>query len=67
MRDPNRIDLIIEALRETWHNHPDMRLGQLIVNISNPTERCPEIFNIEDDILANRLKEWRKKHEDLIP
>ena len=32
MRDVNRIDEIIEALRECWKQYPDLRLGQLIYN-----------------------------------
>ncbi len=32
MRDPARIDRIVELLRETWKASPDMRLGQLLVN-----------------------------------
>ena len=32
MRDVNRIDEIIEALRDCWKQYPDLRLGQLIYN-----------------------------------
>ena len=30
MRDPSRIDRIIEKLRAAWHASPDLRLGQLV-------------------------------------
>ena len=50
MRDPARIDRMVEKLRRLWHSTPDQRLGQLIVNVTatvNPwvpedddTERC---------------------------
>jgi|SRR5882672_520664 len=33
MRDPSRIDRIIELLRQHWHTSPDQRLGQLIANL----------------------------------
>jgi hypothetical protein len=32
MRDPKRIDLILEALREAWMQAPDERLGQFLDN-----------------------------------
>jgi uncharacterized protein YihD (DUF1040 family) len=37
MRDPARIDRMIELLREAWHKEPDQRLGQLVTNLSNST------------------------------
>jgi len=33
MRDPARIDRIVELLRQHWHASPDQRLGQLIANL----------------------------------
>ncbi len=32
MRDPARIDRIIDRLRAAWHASPDQRLGQLVMN-----------------------------------
>ena len=31
MRDPKRIDEMLEAISEVWKEHPDLRLGQLIM------------------------------------
>lgn len=45
MRDPKRINRIIELLRARWHQNPDMRLGQLVVNITGASDP----FHIEDD------------------
>ena len=37
MRDPSRIDEILTELREIWLAHPDLRLGQLVLNAAaNP-------------------------------
>lgn len=47
MRDPNRIDVIIEALRDCWKQYPDQRLGQLIYNLNKSTNR--DVFFPEDD------------------
>lgn len=33
MRDPARIDRMIDLLRAAWHQSPDLRLGQLIANV----------------------------------
>ena len=34
MRRIERIDEICELLRKLWHNNPDMRFGQLLINYS---------------------------------
>ena len=31
MRDPKRIPEMLEAIRDVWEAHPDLRLGQLIM------------------------------------
>lgn len=38
MRDPARIDSIIDALREAWHQSPDQRFGQFIDNLHRTGE-----------------------------
>lgn len=48
MRDPNRIDRMIEMLWELWKAQPDLRLGQLLVNVIRPGEPCPRVFYAED-------------------
>ncbi len=54
MRDPARIDRVIEALREAWGKYPDQRLGQLLNNLTCAGE---EIFHVEDDLYENRLRQ----------
>lgn len=46
MRDPARIDRMIEKLRALWHAHPDQRIGQLVVNLTRGGE--PYVFHTED-------------------
>lgn len=60
MRDPARIDQMLEMLREVWKRSPDLRLGQLIVNAVRPQEPCPEVFSIEDTMLTHRLERMLK-------
>ena len=57
-RDPERIDAILAAIGEIWRAHPDMRLGQLLVNLLDP--EWNKLFNIEDDVLAQRLREFNE-------
>ena len=47
MRDPKRIDRIIEKLREAWKIVPDWRLGQLVSNLQGPGVQ--DVFFLEDD------------------
>ena len=57
MRDPERIDKILNIIREEWKKYPDLRLGQLlIVKFGYPTvpDHC-DIFNIEDDIFGVKI------------
>lgn len=55
MRDPARIDRILDRLRTAWTASPDMRLGQLLVVLLRPTEPCPQVFYAEDSVLEARL------------
>jgi catechol 2,3-dioxygenase-like lactoylglutathione lyase family enzyme len=62
MRDPNRIDQVLDALREIWINEPDLRLGQLIVNAVGSSEPCSSVYAIEDYVLMRRLEEYPSAH-----
>jgi uncharacterized protein YihD (DUF1040 family) len=53
MRDPARISRVLEALRVAWVKHPDMRLGQLLNNLTRANE---QIFHVEDEVYEGRLK-----------
>lgn len=56
MRDPARIDEMLSDLAAVWRRSPDLRLGQLLVNLVRPEEPAPEIFNIEDDRLHKEIR-----------
>ena len=65
MRDPARIDRIVEKLRTAWKEFPDMRLVQLIINMTSDVDYGIDLFYIEDGPiekaidkrLAGRVKE----------
>lgn len=46
MRDPNRIPVILEMIRVEWEKYPDLRLGQIISNVTYGMG-C-DLFHLED-------------------
>jgi len=52
MRDPTRIDKILDRIKELWKKFPDLRLGQLILNVIQD----PALYYIEDADLAESLE-----------
>lgn len=62
MRDPKRIDRILEKLGELWKKVPDQRLGQLLFNYTRFGTRAElgtirDIFHYEDDDIEKDLEE----------
>ncbi len=58
MRDPKRIDRIINKLSIVWQNQSDLRLNQLIESIIKYNQYKGDIFYLEDDdfeIMLNNL------------
>ncbi len=56
MRDPARIDEILELLRAVWTHEPDLRLGQLIYNAARIRDpELSDVFSIEDSSLHKGL------------
>lgn len=54
MRDRNRINKILDKIEAIWINNPDMRLGQLLVNLA-PLRLNNDIFYWEDTDLEIAL------------
>ena len=52
MRDPERIPRILEKIGELWATYPDLRLGQLVVNLVKHTE---EVYDVEDEALESAI------------
>lgn len=58
MRDPKRIDRILKLIENSWKRYPDLRLGQLLINLGI----------VKDDVATWRIedKDWEeylKEHE----
>jgi hypothetical protein len=56
MRDPARIDEIIDLLRDAWHQHPDLRLGQFVVSLLEYDRPAHAAFYVEDDLAQKFLR-----------
>lgn len=50
MRDPDRIPVILGQIEQLWERYPDLRLGQLILNIFRD-----DFYHVEDEELVRRL------------
>jgi len=56
VRDPKRIDEMLQVLGDLWRRHPDLRLGQIVVMAAGPFEPCPKVFFLEDDAMLRGLR-----------
>jgi hypothetical protein len=68
MRDPERIDRIINKLWLAWQEHPDWRFHQLLANVraDNPVDgRVLDLFYWEDDHFEARLDAAQRRWDDL--
>lgn len=57
MRDPDRIDRILDKIKEVWRDHSDWRLGQLLENLRLGHLSKKDPFYIEDDTLEEWLED----------
>ena len=62
MRDPKRIDVILQEISDIWHKYPDMRLGQLIGNVLEG----PSLYYVEDSSLVKALKDMYEGAEEPV-
>lgn len=59
MRNPERINRILNLIKRIWKKNPDLRLCQLIGNVFPHGE---DNYYKEDDELEKRLKEEYKRY-----
>ena len=62
MRDPKRIDEILETIRSIWEKSPDLRLLQLLTN--SLTKFNSEFFYfVQDEELIESLNKYYNSKE----
>lgn len=54
-RDANRIDTLLDLLGRVWNLYPDMRFGQLIINLGL------DDFYKEDGVAISELRDFLDK------
>ena len=54
MRDITRIDKILSDIKEVWTTVPDLRLGQLLLNVLQD----PALYYVEDEQLVSYLEKF---------
>lgn len=57
MRDPKRIESVLNTVREVWEKVPDYRLGQLL----SVAAESPDLLHIEDTDLQHRLAKFSEQ------
>lgn len=62
MRNPERIDTILDLIEDIWRKYPDLRLGQLLINVIG-THMENNLFYYEDDSLIRDLENWKERKE----
>jgi uncharacterized protein YihD (DUF1040 family) len=58
MREPERIDRIIDLLRETWHLESGFRLTQLIMVVSDKAQDAGALWHVEDATMEEKLRSY---------
>ena len=58
MRKVDRIDRILALLLAVWHECPDFRFGQLVVNIDSTGSHDNNLFYTEDDRFEESLRSF---------
>jgi hypothetical protein len=46
---------LLESIANVQAKYPELRLGQLLINVLNLQQPCPELFHIKDKLLAEKL------------
>ncbi len=52
MRDIDRIPSIIARLQRVWQRHPDLRLGQLILNVAESNDSARIYYASDLDLIV---------------
>lgn len=52
------IKRLCRALKTIWLQSPELRLGQLIVNVANLAEPCPGVFYKSDKDMEFLMTTW---------
>lgn len=60
MRNPERINKLLDLVKKIWFKNPDLRLLQLLIDALPIENRDP--YYIEDDLLVDFLEDFYNKN-----
>jgi hypothetical protein len=60
MRDPARIEVVLNELKDLWRKHPDLRFGQLVSIVNRRMNKGGDMFFPEDEKWIEWFKETAK-------
>ena len=65
MRDPERIQPLLELVAEVWPRDPDMRLGQFLIFAAKVGgwQGGADIYSVEDDVLEAGLAKLKRNYK----
>ncbi len=64
MRDPKRIEKVLNIIRGMWHANPDLRLCQLLSSAAIISGwKDTDLFNLEDGQLVEGLIKLMKEYD----
>lgn len=62
MRDKNRIEPLLEQIKELWLKYPDLRLTQLLSNVAiTDGWKDNDLYHLEDDKLSDAILNFELK------
>ena len=64
MRDPARINKLLELIKQYWHEHPDLRIGQVLFSLTYPC--TTDIFYVEDDMFIKTLEKKLEENDEKL-
>lgn len=56
MRDPERIDEMVDLVHALWDKYPEWRLAQLVLNAHAAASAPDDSYSVEDDVLERGLR-----------
>lgn len=63
MRDPDRIDPFLAEFAKVWKRNPDMRFGQLFMNLSREGHDFADTWEWENDVWLDRFAVYPSAEE----
>lgn len=62
-RDPNRIPQFMRMFEALWKQYPDMRFGQLFMDLSREPGGFADTWNWEEDDWLLRMMKYTQEHK----